>query len=77
MFEKIWNLFHTYARLVGVEMYYNWIPIKTIALWFTVGQIMYTWGSVCKTHVIHFNNGDTLRIIEPFSLYGLASSVNY
>lgn len=58
-------------------MAFDWVPIKSIALWFTISEILYTWGSVLKTQLIHYNNGDVLRILEPLALFGIASSVNY
>lgn len=75
IFEKIMNLLTTYAKFVGVDLIYQWVPVKSIALWFAIFNIWYTWASVLNTQRMHLNNGEVLRALEPCALYGIASSV--
>lgn len=75
IFEKIYDLFAFYAKFFGIEVKYDWIPHKHFMFWFAMSLLVSFWLCMLYTQYVYVRNGEIMKILEVFALYGFAFSV--
>lgn len=75
LYANILRFFSVCAKCMGIELNYYWIPHKHFIFWITCIFNCFTWFSIVYTAYVHINSGDTLRILEPFAVCGVAVAV--
>ena len=78
LFKNIRKFFDTIGKtFFGYESKYGWNPMKHFRAWLTTFLIAFVGFCVVYTQRMHYINKDFLRILEPFTCYGVVVSVGY
>ncbi|KAJ6645498.1 hypothetical protein Bhyg_00704 [Pseudolycoriella hygida] len=75
-------IFQPASVMLGVRTNFNWKPRNEIMFIVALFVIFYGWTCVFYTHYLHVINGETIRNLEVFTVYGIGLSgtlklVNY
>lgn len=75
--DKIIKMFEYTAMIFGIELNHEWKPTTNIRYIFTLFLLAFSWVCILYTQAMHISNGDNVRVLEPFSIYGITISVQY
>lgn len=76
MYKKILKfIFRPADIIMGIKFNYNWKPHRHFGIWFTLGNLAFACTCFLYTQYYHIKNGNTVKILEVFAVYGVAISV--
>lgn len=76
IFKEIMKLIFLPAIvLMGIRVNYNWKPQHQFMTWYTLGNLLFAWLCMLYTQYVHTINGNIIRSLEVFAIYGVGISV--
>lgn len=76
-FNKTLKSYSTLGKLYGSQIRYDWTPRNHLMYWVTNLLMIISNFHVLYTQHMYYSNGEYVRILEPFAVYGLVLSVSY
>lgn len=68
-------VYYLACKMMGVCMNYYWEPLKHLGVYVTCGTLSFAWICFLNTQYRHIQNGELVRTLEVFAVYGIGLSV--
>lgn len=76
MYKKILKFICLPTKIIlGGRLNYNWNPFREVLIWFAMLNLAFAWVCFLYTQCYHIMNGNNIRILEVFGIYGVGISV--